>query len=196
MSNVLRVILLLISFVLVTACASNARVQSSYEDGLDFTHYQTYSFRNPKVIENPDFPELLRQSFASAIEAQMLVRGFSKSENPDILINVSVDVEDISRAPTRNTCPSYGDYYSRYLGKNLGAGGGDRPICMYTEGSIKIEMADVNLGRTIWKGVSRVRIDKREQGQNFTLKRYVIGDVGVMFEGFPFKARQKIAPGT
>ena len=196
MPDPLRNIVLLITFGLVTACASNARVQSDFEDSLDFSHYQSFNFRNPTAIENPDFPEFLRQSFISAIEPQMLVRGFAKSNDPDILISVSVDADDISRAPTRNTCPSYGDYYSRYLGKNLGTGGGDTTFCMYTEGSINIEMVDVRLKRTIWKGVSRVRIDKREQGRNFTLKRYIIGDVGVMFEGFPFKARQQFAGGS
>jgi len=193
MVSLLRVIVLLITFMLVTACASNARVQSDFENGLDFSQYDTYNFRKPAVIENPAFTQFLGQSFRSAIEPQMLVRGIAKSDNPDVLINVTVDVEDISRAPAHNSCPSYGDYYSRYLGKNLGSGGGDTPFCRYTEGTIKIDMVDVEQERTIWKGVSRVRIDKREQGQNFTLQRYIIADVGVMFEDFPFQARQQIA---
>lgn len=193
MANLLRVIVLLITFVLITACASNARVQSDYKESLDFNQYETYNFRSVTAIENPDFPDLLGLTFSAAIEEQMLSRGYAKSDNPDILINVSVDVDDISRAPTYNSCPSYLDYHNRYISKNFGTGYGNPTFCKYTEGSISIDMVDVNLNHTIWEGVSRVRIDEREKARDFFLKSYIVDDVRVMFEDSPFRAREQFA---
>jgi hypothetical protein len=48
-------------------------------------------------------------------------------------------------------------------------------------------MIDVEQKRTIWTGVSLVRIDERERG--VFLNSFIVGDVNTMFEGSPFSAR-------
>ena len=99
---------LLISFALLTACTSNPRVQSDFDDSVDFSQYKTFNFGTQTEILDPDFHDLLLLTFSAAVEQQMLSRGYVKSDNPDVLFDVSVDVEDKTQAPSQTTgCPSY-----------------------------------------------------------------------------------------
>ena len=185
MSEFSRKILLLISFALIMACASNPRVQSKVDDSLDFSVYETYNFGTRTEIENPDLPGTLELYFSAAVERQLLLKGLVRSDEPDILINVSVDVEDVSAAPVRaNNCPRYDDYFSRRVADSY-AGEGRRPMCIYTEGSIVIELVDVELNRTIGEGTSRVRMDERDRGAS--LVRSVSNDVAEMFGETPVR---------
>ena len=185
MSEFSRKFLLLISFALIMACASNPRVQSKVDDSLDFSVYETYNFGTRTEIENPDLPGTLELYFSAAVERQLLLKGLVRSDEPDILINVSVDVEDVSAAPVRaNNCPRYDDYFSRRVADSY-AGEGRRPMCIYTEGSIVIELVDVELNRTIGEGTSRVRMDERDRGAS--LVRSVSNDVAEMFGETPVR---------
>jgi hypothetical protein len=185
MSEFSRKFLLLISFALIMACASNPRVQSKVDDSLDFSVYETYNFGTRTEIENPDLPDTLELYFSAAVERQLLLKGLVRSDEPDILINVSVDVEDVSAAPVRaNNCPRYDDYFSRRVADSY-AGEGRRPMCIYTEGSIVIELVDVELNRTIGEGTSRVRMDERDRGAS--LVRSVSNDVAEMFGETPVR---------
>jgi hypothetical protein len=191
---------LVICFALLTACASNPRVQSHYDTNVDFSEYRTYNFSKQIETENPDFPELLELQFSEAAERQMLLRGYTKADNPDVLIRVTIDVENKSRAPKGRNCPRYGDYLNRgsiqYQPYSLGSSnyqpvGGRRTMCKYTEGSIKVDMIDVELKRAIWTGVSLVRID--ENDRNLILARNIINDASIMFKNYPSRVHQQIA---
>ena len=190
MSERLKGSLLLITFALVAACTSNPRVQSGFDDNVDFSQYKTFNFGSPTEILDPDFPDILLLSFSAAVEEQMLSRGYVKSDNPDVLFDVSVDVEDKTQAPSQGGgCPSYShdsilkpDAGTSYInGKRRGT------FCRYTEGSINIEMVDLKLNRTTWDGVSFVRIDERERGAY--LNSFIKRDVDTMFESLPFSPR-------
>ena len=120
--------------------------------------------------------------------------------NPDILINITVDVEDKSRPPKGRICPRYGDYLSRgatqgqpynFGSSNYQPVGGGGTMCNFTEGSITIDMIGVELMRTIWTGVSNVRID--ENDRNLMLARYIANDTVIMFENYPFRVHPQVA---
>jgi hypothetical protein len=191
---------LVICFALLTACASNPRVQSHYDTSVDFSEYRTYNFSKQIETENPDFPELLESQFSAAVEQQMLLRGYTKSDNPDVLIRVTIDVENKSSAPKGRNCPRYGDYRNRGCVQNQPRSsgssnyqpvGGRRTVCKYTEGSIKVDMIDVEQKRTIWTSVSLVRIDENER--NLILAQCIINDASMMLGNYPFRVQQQIA---
>ena len=191
MSTFLRIFSLLITFAFITACTSNPRVQSSHDDSPDMSVYETYNFSSRTEIESPDLPGTLELYFSEAVEKQLLLKGLVKSNKPDILINVSVDLEEVSSAPVRaRNCPRYNDYYSRrdpdrYDGK------GRRPMCIYTEGSIVVELVDLEQNRTIGEGVSRVRLDDKDRGAS--LVQSVMEDVAEMFGETPFRGGNPVA---
>ena len=181
---------LLISLALLTACTSNPRVQSDFDDSVDFNQYKTFNFGSQTEILDPDFPDFLLLTFSAVVEEQMLSRGYVKSDNPDVLFDVSVAAENKTQAPSQGGgCPSYS--HDSILKPNAGTsyinGKGRGTFCRYTEGSIKIEMVDLKLNHTTWDGVSFVRIDERERGAY--LNSFIKRDVDTMFESSPFSAR-------
>lgn len=176
---------LLISSALIMACTPNPRVQSKVDESIDFSIYETYNFSTRTEIEEPDLPGTLELYFSAAVERQLLLRGLERSDDPDILIGVSVDVEDASAPPKRGlNCPRYDDYYSRRVADSY-AGEGRRPMCIYTEGLIVVELVDAELNRKIAEGTSRVRMDERDRGAR--LARSVSNDVAEMFGESPVR---------
>ncbi len=191
MSECTRVLFLLITFSIMTACTSIPRVQSSHDDSLDMSVYETYNFSSRTEIENPDLPDTLELYFSATVEKQLLLKGLVKSDKPDILINVSVDLEEVTSAPVRaNNCPRYNDYYSRKVADRYD-GNGRRPMCIYTEGSIAVELVDVELNRTIGEGVSRVRMDEKDRGAS--LVQSVMEDVAEMFGETPVRGGNRVS---
>ncbi len=127
--------------------------------------------------------------FSAAVVEELQARGLNKSEDPDILINVSVDLTDISR-PSRKEgkiCPRYEDYYSQKYDLSYGGFTGEsrRPMCIYAEGKITVELTDVARNQPIMEGVSRVRLDENDRGTNLQLS--VGRDVATMFGVPPFR---------
>ena len=182
---------LLISLALLTACTSNPRVQSSHDDSLDMSVYETYNFSSRTEIENPDLPGTLELYFSAAVEKQLLLKGLVKSDKPDILINVSVDLEEVTSAPVRaNNCPRYNDYYSRKVADRYD-GKGRRPMCIYTEGSIVVELVDAELNSTIGEGISHVRMDEKDRGAS--LVQSVMKDVAEMFGETPVRGGNPVS---
>ena len=123
--------------------------------------------------------------FGAAVIQELRAVGLVSSDDPDILINVSVDVEGVSRPPVRgNNCPKYEDYLSRRAADSF-AGEGRRPMCIYTEGSIVVELMDVALNLPIMDGVSRVRLDEKDRGARLLMS--VSYDVATMFGDSPIR---------
>lgn len=180
---------------------SNTRIQSGYEESLRFRPFETFNFSGVTEVEEPDLSELLVLQFSAAVEAQMLKRGFSKSDKPDVLINISTELKDATSAPKLSqtwisgsgVCPSYRFYNG---GPRAPSSAGSMPtVCEFKEGSIRVDMIVVKLNRAMWSGVSLVRIDNREARSNVINQRTLLGpitvDTDIMFENFPFRALEQ-----
>ena len=179
MNRVSRILLPLFALLSLVACTTSPRVQSNYDDSLDFGQYRTFDFSSRTEIEKPDLAGDLELYFSAAVIRELRARGLVQSDDPDILINVSVKLEDVSRPPVRGTnCPQYEDYYSRRIADSF-SGEGRRPMCIYTEGSITVELTDVAQNQPIMEGVSRVRLDKDDRDSHLLMS--VSYDVATMF---------------
>lgn len=203
MNAYLRLFLLVITVALVAACASEPRVQSMVDEHVNFSGYQTYNFNGPTEIENPGFSELIRLRYSAAIEQQMLERGYGKADSPDILINISVDLKDMTSAPKLATrrpmypraspttaCPSSGDYEGQVT-RFPSSSGSLTTSCEFKQGSIRIEMVSMDLNRTIWAGTLLVRIDENER--SVYMVQNIVKDTNSLFEMSPFPVRQQIS---
>jgi hypothetical protein len=180
-----RVLLPLVALLSLVACTTSPRVQSDYDDSLDFGQYRTFDFSNRTEIEKPDLTGDLELYFSAAVIRELRAKGLVHSDDPDILVNVSVNIEDVTRPPVRGTnCPKYDDYYSRRFADSF-SGEGRRPMCIYADGSITLELTDVAQNQPIMEGVSRVRLDKNDRGNNLLLS--VSYDVATMFGESPVK---------
>jgi len=192
MKNTLRTGLFLLALALLAACASGPTIQTDYDRSIDFSKYKTYNYFSPMGIENPNYSSLLGQMFRDAIDKQMQARGYVKSDNPDLLFNVSARLEDKTKVTTMTDPMMYGGYYG-YRGGLYAPWGGygygtTTHVSQYTEGTVNIDMVDPKLKRMLWEGVAIGRVDGKRK--NPELRQDIMDGVAEMFEGYPFRAGQ------
>lgn len=72
--------------VLASACSS-VRVASDYDREVNFNQYTSYAFFKPG-IDKAEISDLDKKRILRAIEAEMQRKGFSKSQNPDLLVSI------------------------------------------------------------------------------------------------------------
>ncbi len=175
--------------LLLTACASGPTIKSDYDPSVDFSQYRTYNFFKPMGIENPNYSSLLGQMFRQAISREMEARGYTLSPDPDLLMNVSAQMQDKTRVTTYND-PFYGGYYGYRAGFYdpwYGYGGGTTTqVSQYTEGTVNIDMVDAQEKRMVWEGVAIGRVDGSRS--NDELRTAIDQGVADMFANYPFRA--------
>lgn len=175
----------------LTACASKPTIQSDYDYTADFSQYQTYSYFSPLGIEHPDYSTIYGSIFREAIDVEMQSRGYVKSENPDLLINVSGKLKE--KIKVTNTSGSYAGGYYGYRGGFYGAwrGYGYGPsshVSQYTEGTIHVDLVDSAEKRMVWEGIAFGRV--KESESNDEVRGSIRTSVQEMFAEYPFRANQ------
>ena len=76
----------LIALVFVTSCIS-VRVVADYDQEADFDTYRTFAFYKTG-IDKAEISDLDKKRILRSIEREMVARGFVKSDNPDLLVNI------------------------------------------------------------------------------------------------------------
>ena len=192
MKKTIRYGVMMMALALLTACASGPTIQTDYDHSIDFSKYKTYGYFSPMGIENPNYSSLLGQMFRDAIDKQMQARGYVKSDNPDLLFNVSARLEEKTQVTTMTDPMMYGGYYG-YRGGMYAPWGGygygtSTHVSQYTEGTINVDLVDPKLKRMLWEGVAIGRVNEKHKHPE--LRQDIMDGVAEMFEGYPFRAGQ------
>ncbi|MBT8074417.1 MAG: DUF4136 domain-containing protein [Xanthomonadales bacterium] len=190
MSKFFKVAVTLVSVMLITACGSTTTIKSDYDRSVDFSQFKTYGYYSPMGIENPNYSSLLGQMFRDAIDAQMKPRGYVLSNNPDLLINVSARMQDKTQVRTYSEPAMYGGYYG-YRGGLYDPWGGygygtSTHVSQYTEGTINVDMVDIDNKRMVWEGIAIGRVDEKKKNDN--LRQDIMDGIAEMFVNYPFRA--------
>lgn len=153
----------LLLLTMLSGCSSGLTVRSDIDPSADFSQYQTYNFFEPMGIEHgynsPIFGELFRESMTG----EMNRRGYRLSDNPDLLINVTIRGDDKVRMRSYSAPYMSGAYYGRpggaYAGSAVGAGvsTGTRAT-LTTEASVFIDFVDFEQHQVVWQGVAVIDV--------------------------------------
>ena len=81
--------LLLTSLCLAVLSCGSLRVYSDYDTTVDFDSYKTYAFFKPGIDE-VEISDLDKKRILKAIESVLDAKKLTKSETPDLLINLAV----------------------------------------------------------------------------------------------------------
>lgn len=162
----------ILSLLLVVAGCSTIQVTYDYDGSADFSKYKTYSYTE----EAKNFPiqELDRSRVLNAIDKQMTAKGFTKSDNPDVLIDLQMKLQQRQEATATNT-GGYGAY--RY-GWGAGYGGTTRvTVENYVDGTLFINMIDKSTEKMVWQGRGTKTLEdhpspeKKEQNINYAIQQ-------------------------
>ena len=138
----LFILVLILGFI---SC-STIRVATDYDAKTDFTSYKTFAFYK-KGIDKAKISDLDKRRILRAIEKEMLSKGFTKSNNPDVLVSIfaksrkKVSIDTRVGYSDHFWFPAY--YYSR-----------DRTrITRQTEGTLFIDLIDAKNKKLLWQGI-------------------------------------------
>ncbi|MGB5291680.1 MAG: DUF4136 domain-containing protein [Lysobacterales bacterium] len=191
-SQLAKLASLVVAALLIASCASKPDIKSDYDRSVDFSQYKTYAFFNPMGIENPNYSSIYGSIFREAISREMESRGYVKSDNPDLLINVSGRLQEKTRVTTTSDPYMAGSYYGYRRGA-YGAWGGygygtQTNVSQYTEGTVNVDMVDRVQKRMVWEGVAVGRVNEKRTSEE--ARTNINNGIQEMFAAYPFRAGQ------
>ncbi len=181
---------LIVSACAVASCASGPDIISDYDQGANFAAYNTYNFVDGAGPDYSNYQSLFTKYVIAAVTIEMEKRGYTKSDDPDLLVNFNATLDD--KIDVRTTsAPMTGGYYGYRGGAyRYGAWGGygyatETHVSEYTEGTFNIDIIDNKRQQLVWEavGIGRVTEKKRKN-----LEETVMTGVPKYFAGYPFVA--------
>lgn len=169
-------LLLLACLLLIAAACSSIKVSSDFDKTAGFTSYKTYAF-TPEALALP-LDDINRNRLLGAIEKELSAKGFTKSDKPDVLIDVNIKAQTQLTATATNS----GGYYGR--GYRYGYGGGFSTTTInydtYTDGTLFIDMIDANKKQLVWQGRGTKTLEedasqkRREENINYAVQQIFV----------------------
>jgi hypothetical protein len=151
------------------ASCSSVRVYSDYDKTANFMQYKTYAYQK-NGIDKAEISDLDKKRILKAIDQQMALKGFTKSDTPDLLVNIftkereQVDVNQFSA----------GWGYGWGFGWNpFFFGGNTTNVNRYTEGTLFIDLIDASKKELIWQGEGQGTLTKNPEKKDAMINEFV-----------------------
>ncbi|MBL4663962.1 MAG: DUF4136 domain-containing protein [Flavobacteriaceae bacterium] len=146
----LRLLPALLLLVMVSSCTT-VKVAADYDKDANFAAYQSFAFFKPG-IDKAEISDLDKKRILRAIDAELSIKGMSKSNKPDIL--VSIFTKERQRVDVYNNSFGHGWgwnpwWYGGYYGSN---------VSQSTEGSLYIDFIDAKTNELVWQGLGTARL--------------------------------------
>jgi len=184
-----RCFAVLLLAVLASGCSSQSKLRSAYDDSVDFSQYKTYNFYEGAGPSSDNYQSLFSTYMVAAINREMQARGYTLSDNPDLLVNFNANLQDktkVTTSPSMGMSGGYygyrGGYYDPWRGYGYGT---ETHVSQYTEGTFNIDLVDPKTKMLVWEavGVGRINDDTFDN-----LQEKVNAGVPRYFALYPFKA--------
>lgn len=145
MKRIIQLMPLLVLVVIASSCSS-VRVASDYDRNVDFNNYKTFAFYKPG-IDKAEISDLDKRRILRAIESELLAKGFTKTEKPDLLVSIFTKSREKINVYNNGWGPyGYGWGWSPWYW------GGYNSVSTSTEGTLYIDLIDANKKELIWQG--------------------------------------------
>lgn len=157
--KIAKLISISLLFIFLIVSCSSVTVVADYDTTTDFSQYKTFAFYK-KGIDKVEISDLDKRRILKAIEAEMLARGFVKSKDPDMLVNIFTKSQR-KVSVSNNYYGGYGfggyggygrygyhGWYPWYYGPNYGT-----TVSEYTEGTLFIDLIDNRKKELAWQGI-------------------------------------------
>ena len=162
---------ILLSTVFLYSCSS-VKVVSDYDTKIDFSTYKTFAFYK-KGIDKASVSDLDKKRIMRAIEGELVEKGFSKSENPDLLISIFTKSREQVNVTDNNFRYGLGWGYNPWF-----FGSSNFTINQHTEGTLFIDFIDKKNNELIWQGIGSgamkiSNIEKKEERINQFVQKII-----------------------
>ena len=168
----------------VAACASpGPTISTNSNPATDFTVFKTYNFASPLGTDRPGGLQTpLSTMLMTTLAREMENRGYVKSDDPDLLVNVFVNTEEkmsVRQVPTTST------YYGYRYGRYSTWGGYTTEVREYTKGTLVLDLVDARQNMLAWEGTATQRLSN---SRGPVTQERVDEVVGLVMAQFPYGA--------
>jgi hypothetical protein len=175
--------------IMLFGCASGPDIRADYDKAADFGKYRTYGFVAQAGTDTGDFKSLSTQILQNAAARQMESRGYTRSDNPDLVVNFKGKLEekvDVDSTPAPYYGPGWG--YGGWYGAPYGGWGGTQVTTRrYNVGTLVMDVVDREKRQVVFQGgVEGVVTKEAMQNREAAINRAV----EYIFSKYPFVAGQ------
>ena len=164
----LKLIPLFIFILLLSSCNA-VRVNSDFDKDVNFSQFKTYAFYKTG-IDKAEISDLDKKRILRSIDNHMQKKGFTKSETPDLLINIFTKEKQQVDVNQFNTGWGYG----WGMGWNPWLwGGNSNMVNTYTEGTLFIDLIDAKKKEMVWQGEGQGNLTKNSSEKEGVIDEFV-----------------------
>ncbi len=168
-----KITLLLFTSFLILSCSS-IKVVTDYDTKVDFKKYKTFAFYK-SGIDKADISSLDKKRVLRAIEFELLAQGFSKSDNPDMLVSIfTKSRRKVNINQNNNLGYGFGWGFNPWMnGMNNNIN-----VNEFTEGTLFVDFIDREKKELIWQGIGTgalkiQNIEKKEERIKLFVKEII-----------------------
>jgi len=137
-----KLIIIFLSTFFLVSCSS-VRVITDYDSKTNFTKYKTFAFYK-KGIDKAKISDIDKRRILKAIESELLLKGYRKSDNPDMLVSI------FTKSRKKVYVDSGFDYPVSYWYPPYDFGRDQLRVTKQTEGTLFVDFIDVKNKKLMW----------------------------------------------
>ena len=162
MKRIIKLLPIALVAMVITSCSS-VRVAADYDKQVNFDQYKTFAFFKSGV-DKAEISDLDKKRILRAIEAELLAKGYTKSEDPDML--VSIFTKSNQRVDVYNNTWGFGAW--GWGAPGWGWGWNMQPnVSTRTQGVLFVDLIDAKKKELVWQGQGTgylsTNMDKKEE---------------------------------
>ena len=170
MKKILRTLPFLALLILISSCSS-IRVAADYDKEATFKAYKTFAFFKTG-IDKAEISDLDKRRILRAIETELLAKGFTKSETPDVM--VSIFTKSQQRVNVYNNSWGAGAWGWGGFGPGWGWGWNNQPsISTSVQGHLYIDLIDTKKKELVWQGMGTGYLTKNTEKKEAKIQEFV-----------------------
>jgi len=161
-----KIVAVLILSALITSCAS-IHVASDYDKSVDYSTYKTFGFYK-QGVDKVEISDLDKKRILKAIEENLVAKGFTKSEKPDLLVNIFTKSREQVDVNQFNAGWGYGWGWgwNPYWGNRT-------TVTTSTEGTLFIDLIDAKKKELVWQGEGSGELTKDPEKKDIKIREFV-----------------------
>jgi hypothetical protein len=173
--SLLKLLPILILTLAITSCSS-IKVAADYDKEANFVNYKTFAFFKTG-IDKAEISDIDKRRILRAVESELLAQGYTKSENPDLL--VSIFTKSQQRVDVYNNnwgmgAWGWGGYGPWGMGGPGGWGMNQQPmVSTQSEGTLFIDLIDANKKELVWQGMGTGYLPRNIEKKDARIKEFV-----------------------
>jgi len=168
MKTIIKLLPIALIAMVITSCSS-VRVAADYDRDVDFNQYKTFAFFK-SGIDKAEISDLDKKRILRAIEAELLAKGYTKSENPDMLI--SIFTKSTQRVDVYNNSWGFGAWGWGRPG--WGWGWNMQPnVSTRTQGVLFVDLIDAKKKELVWQGQGTGYLSSNVNKKEERIKEFV-----------------------